>query len=198
MNVLRGKNSLLNQWLKERKMPAKKSTANVTAKKDVKKKTTTKVVPAKKAATKAASAKPKSAPKKAAAAKKPVKAAPKKAAAAKKPAKAAPAKKAAVKAAPKKAAAAKKPAKKAAAKAVPAKAAKTETEKKILDQREANRLRQQRFLEKNRSEINEKRRERYALRKGESRCPRCNKKQKSPKNVLCKDCLDKARDYNQR
>jgi tRNA(Ile2) C34 agmatinyltransferase TiaS len=65
-------------------------------------------------------------------------------------------------------------------------------------ERESNRLRQQRFLERHRDEINEKRRERYAERKENGRCPRCGKKLRSRKSILCKDCLEKARDYNQR
>jgi len=80
-----------------------------------------------------------------------------------------------------------------------AKAAKPpKTEQAILDEREANRLRQQRFLSKHRDEINEKRRERYAARKENSCCPRCGKKLRSVKFALCKNCLEKARDYNQR
>jgi len=66
------------------------------------------------------------------------------------------------------------------------------------EQREANRLRQQRFLEKHRDEINEKRRERYAARKESGQCPRCGKKQRAKKHTLCKICLEKAKDYNQR
>ena len=66
------------------------------------------------------------------------------------------------------------------------------------DKREANRLRQQRFLENHRDEINEKRRERYAARKEGGQCPRCGKKLRSGKFTLCKNCLEKARDYNQR
>ena len=65
------------------------------------------------------------------------------------------------------------------------------------DERESNRLRQQRFLERHRDEINEKRRERYADRKESGRCPRCGKKLRSLKHTLCKDCLEKAREYNQ-
>ena len=65
-------------------------------------------------------------------------------------------------------------------------------------EKESNRLRQQRFLEKHREEINEKRRERYAERKEGSRCPRCGKKLRSRKNILCKDCLEKAKEYNKR
>ena len=66
------------------------------------------------------------------------------------------------------------------------------------DKKEANRLRQQRFLENHREEINEKRRERYAARKDGGRCPRCGKKLRSLKRTLCKDCLERAREYNQR
>ena len=65
-------------------------------------------------------------------------------------------------------------------------------------EKESNRLRQQRFLERHRDEVNEKRRERYAERKESGRCPRCGKKLRSRKSILCKDCLEKARDYNQR
>ena len=66
------------------------------------------------------------------------------------------------------------------------------------DERESNRLRQQRFLERHRDEINEKRRERYADRKDSNQCPRCGKKLRSKKRTLCKACLEKARDYNSR
>jgi len=65
------------------------------------------------------------------------------------------------------------------------------------EEKEANRLRQQRFLENHREEINEKRREKYAERKDSGRCPRCGKKLRSLKRTLCKNCLEKAREYNQ-
>jgi ribosomal protein L32 len=65
-------------------------------------------------------------------------------------------------------------------------------------ERESNRLRQQRFLENHRDEINEKRRERYAERKESGKCPRCGKKLRSLKHTLCKNCLETAREYNQR
>jgi hypothetical protein len=77
-----------------------------------------------------------------------------------------------------------------------AKAAKTT--QAVKDARESNRLRQQRFLETHREEINEKRRERYAERKENGRCPRCGKKMRSQKHTLCKDCLDQAKEYNRR
>lgn len=79
-------------------------------------------------------------------------------------------------------------------KAAPRKAGKTAK----LSERESNRLRQQRFLENHRDEINEKRRERYAERRDEGYCPRCGAKMRSNKSTLCKDCLERARDYNQR
>ena len=66
------------------------------------------------------------------------------------------------------------------------------------EQRESNRLRQQLFLDRHRDEVNEKRRERYAQRKEEGRCPRCNRKLRSLKRILCKNCLEMAREYNQR
>ena len=66
------------------------------------------------------------------------------------------------------------------------------------DEKEANRLRQQRFLERHRDEINEKRREKYAERKESGRCPRCGKKLRSHKRTLCKDCLERAKVYNKR
>ena len=72
------------------------------------------------------------------------------------------------------------------------------TAKAIQDARESNRLRQQRFLERHRDEINEKRREKYADRKDNGCCPRCGKKLRSLKFTLCKICLETARDYNQR
>ena len=65
------------------------------------------------------------------------------------------------------------------------------------EERESNRLRQQRFLERHRDEINEKRREKYAARKDSGRCPRCGKKLRSFKRTLCKNCLEKAREYSQ-
>ena len=66
------------------------------------------------------------------------------------------------------------------------------------EEKEANRLRQQRFLERHRDEINDKRREKYAERKESGRCPRCGKKLRSSKRTLCKDCLEKAKVYNKR
>jgi predicted RNA-binding Zn-ribbon protein involved in translation (DUF1610 family) len=61
-----------------------------------------------------------------------------------------------------------------------------------------NRLRQQKFLETHRDEVNAKRRKKYAARKKEHRCPRCGKKLRSLKFILCKTCQENARDYNSR
>jgi predicted amidophosphoribosyltransferase len=65
-------------------------------------------------------------------------------------------------------------------------------------EKEANRVRQQRYLETHREEVNEYRRDRYAERKAEGKCPRCGKKLRSAKSVLCKNCLGRAREYNAR
>ena len=65
-------------------------------------------------------------------------------------------------------------------------------------QREANRLHQRHFLERHRDEVNAKRRKRYARRIKEGKCPRCGKKLRSRNFTLCKQCLEKARDYNAR
>jgi hypothetical protein len=67
----------------------------------------------------------------------------------------------------------------------------------LEESREANRIRQQRFLKKHKKEVNKKRREKYAERKEENRCPRCGKKLRSKKYILCKNCLSQAREYNQ-
>jgi hypothetical protein len=66
-----------------------------------------------------------------------------------------------------------------------------------IEERESNRLRQQRFQENHRDEINEKRREKYAERKRNGRCPRSGNKLRSSKHILCKDCLERAKYYNQ-
>jgi hypothetical protein len=70
----------------------------------------------------------------------------------------------------------------------------TESAKK----QKANRLRQRRFLERHRDEVNKKRREKYAARKKEHRCPRCGRKLRSLKFILCKTCLENAQEYNKR
>ena len=52
-----------------------------------------------------------------------------------------------------------------------------------------NRLRQQRYRELHRDEINEKRRERYEERKLKNKCPRCGGKVKKG-YTLCAECCD--------
>jgi len=52
-----------------------------------------------------------------------------------------------------------------------------------------NRLRQQRYRELHREELNEKRRERYETRKENNRCPRCGGKVKKG-YTLCEDCCE--------
>jgi hypothetical protein len=52
-----------------------------------------------------------------------------------------------------------------------------------------NRLRQQRYRELHRAEINEMRRERYEQRKLSNRCPRCGGKVKKG-YTLCADCCE--------
>ena len=55
--------------------------------------------------------------------------------------------------------------------------------------REDNRLRQQRYRELHRDEINEKRRERYEERKLKNKCPRCGGKVKKG-YTLCAECCE--------
>ena len=55
--------------------------------------------------------------------------------------------------------------------------------------RAANRLRQQRYRELHREEINDKRRQRYGERKLKSRCPRCGGKAKKG-YTLCAECCE--------
>ncbi|MDR1950252.1 MAG: hypothetical protein LBQ38_12740 [Spirochaetaceae bacterium] len=62
--------------------------------------------------------------------------------------------------------------------------------------KEANRIRQQRFLEKHKDEVNKKRRERYAERKEKNKCPRCGKRVRAKNYILCKNCLSKAKEYS--
>jgi hypothetical protein len=59
-----------------------------------------------------------------------------------------------------------------------------------------NRLRQQRYREIHREEINEKRRERYAERKTKNLCPRCGGKVKKG-YTLCADCCEYQGKLNQ-
>jgi lipopolysaccharide biosynthesis regulator YciM len=60
--------------------------------------------------------------------------------------------------------------------------------------REANLIRQHRFLDKHRDEVNKKRRESYAERKENHKCPRCGKKVRGKNYIMCKNCLSKAKE----
>jgi hypothetical protein len=72
---------------------------------------------------------------------------------------------------------------------------KTKAEKLEQEKREKNRLRQQKFLEQHRDEVNAKRRKEYKLRKKAGLCPRC--KRKVPKGrILCKKCCSYAVSLN--
>jgi hypothetical protein len=55
--------------------------------------------------------------------------------------------------------------------------------------RESNRLRQRKYLELHKDEVNEKRRERYHERLGLGRCPRCGGRVKKGR-TLCPDCCE--------
>ena len=63
--------------------------------------------------------------------------------------------------------------------------------------RAANRLRQQRYRELHRDEINEKRRERYDVRKENNRCPRCGGKVQKG-YTLCAECCGYQGDLNKK
>ena len=63
--------------------------------------------------------------------------------------------------------------------------------------RENNRLRQRKYLELHRDEVNEKRRERYHERIGRGKCPRCGGKVTKGR-TLCMDCCDYMLDLNRK
>ena len=63
--------------------------------------------------------------------------------------------------------------------------------------RENNRLRQRKFLELHKEEINEKRRERYQERLSLGKCPRCGGKTKKGR-ALCADCCDYMLNLNRK
>ena len=70
---------------------------------------------------------------------------------------------------------------------------------KTIDEkkRESNRLRQRKFLEAHKDEINEKRRERYHERLSLGKCPRCGGKTKKG-HTLCPDCCDYMLNLNRK
>jgi endogenous inhibitor of DNA gyrase (YacG/DUF329 family) len=63
--------------------------------------------------------------------------------------------------------------------------------------RESNRLRQRKYLEQHKDEVNEKRRERYHERLGRGKCPRCGGKVKKGR-TLCAECCDYMLDLNRK
>jgi len=63
--------------------------------------------------------------------------------------------------------------------------------------RENNRLRQRRFLELHKEEVNAKRRERYHDRLSQGKCPRCGGRVKKGR-TLCPDCCEYMLDLNRK
>jgi hypothetical protein len=55
--------------------------------------------------------------------------------------------------------------------------------------RESNRLRQRKFLEQHKDEVNEKRRQRYHDRVSTGKCPRCGGRVKKG-HILCTNCSE--------
>jgi hypothetical protein len=63
--------------------------------------------------------------------------------------------------------------------------------------RENNRLRQKKFLELHKDEVNSKRRERYHERISLGKCPRCGGRVKKG-HTLCTNCCDYMLDLNRK
>ena len=63
--------------------------------------------------------------------------------------------------------------------------------------RESNRLRQRKYLERHKDEVNDKRREKYHKRISLGRCPRCGGKTKKGR-TLCADCCDYMLNLNRK
>ena len=63
--------------------------------------------------------------------------------------------------------------------------------------RENNRLRQRKFLELHKDEVNDKRRERYHERISLGKCPRCGGRTKKGK-TLCTSCCEYMLDLNRK
>lgn len=63
--------------------------------------------------------------------------------------------------------------------------------------RENNRLRQRRFLEVHKEEVNARRRERYHERLSHGKCPRCGGRVKKGR-TLCPDCCEYMLDLNRK
>ena len=63
--------------------------------------------------------------------------------------------------------------------------------------RESNRLRQRKFLERHKDEVNSKRREKYHERISLGRCPRCGGRTKKGR-TLCTSCCEYMLDLNKK
>ena len=63
--------------------------------------------------------------------------------------------------------------------------------------RESNRLRQRKFLELHKEEVNEKRREKYHERLSSGKCPRCGGRIKKGR-TLCADCCEYMLNLNRK
>ena len=63
--------------------------------------------------------------------------------------------------------------------------------------RESNRLRQRKFLELHKDEVNAKRRERYHERLSRGKCPRCGGRVKKGR-TLCSNCCEYMLDLNRK
>jgi endogenous inhibitor of DNA gyrase (YacG/DUF329 family) len=63
--------------------------------------------------------------------------------------------------------------------------------------RESNRLRQRKFLELHKDEVNQKRREKYHERLDHGKCPRCGGRVKKGR-TLCSDCCEYMLDLNRK
>jgi len=63
--------------------------------------------------------------------------------------------------------------------------------------RESNRLRQRKFLELHKDEVNAKRREKYHERISRGKCPRCGGKVKKGR-TLCSNCCEYMLDLNRK
>ncbi|MDR2479312.1 MAG: hypothetical protein LBD48_08365 [Treponema sp.] len=63
--------------------------------------------------------------------------------------------------------------------------------------RESNRLRQRKYLETHKGEVNQKRRERYHERISSGKCPRCGGRVKKG-HTLCTDCCEYMLDLNRK
>jgi len=63
--------------------------------------------------------------------------------------------------------------------------------------RESNRLRQRKFLELHKDEVNNKRREKYHERISHGKCPRCGGRTKKGR-TLCTNCCEYMLDLNRK